>query len=45
MFRINILKPEENVRKNIINNCLSDFKLSDKYLKILSSMFEGFSWG
>lgn len=43
MFRINILKPEENVRKNIINNCLSDFKLSDKYLKILSSMFEGFS--
>lgn len=43
MFRINILKPEKNVRKNIINNCLSDFKLSDKYLKILSSMFEGLS--
>lgn len=43
MFRINILKPEENVRKNIIDNCLSEFKLSNKYLRILSSMFEGFS--
>jgi len=43
MFRINILKPEENARKNIIDNCLSEFKLSDKYLRILSSMFEDFS--
>lgn len=43
MFRINILKPEENVRKSIINNCLSEFNLSDKYLRILASMFKGFS--